>query len=122
MDALCYDDLDAFGRELDDPLEELRQDLYHRIIEDPGSNIDDPARGFGLEGWLSRGLPRGTIVAALRHGLEAELLKDDRVAKVSANVTETAPDEYLIEIEVIADETVLGIKLVADGAGVRRVE
>lgn len=121
VDALCLDDLDQFGTELDDPLAELYQDLYHRIIEPPGSNIDDPNRGFGLEGKLSAGVRHGGIAPWIKVGLENELRKDDRVRDVRATITDTGNGECRIEIAVVADEGKIGITLVSDGTGVRRV-
>jgi hypothetical protein len=121
VDALCLDDLDLFGGELDDPLAELAQDLYHRIIEAPGSNLDDPARGFGLEGRLSGAGRPGTIATTIQHGLESEMRKDKRVRDARASVTSPASDEYRVDLQIVADEGVLGISLVKDGSGVRRV-
>ncbi len=121
MDALCLDDLDLFGGELDDPLEELAQDLYHRVIEAPGSNVDDPARGYGLEGRLSSSGKSTKLQTSIQHGIEAELRKDGRVLEVRALVTSDAVGEYRVRIEIVADEGALGIVLVADGSGVRRI-
>ncbi len=121
VDALCLEDLDLFGTELDDPLAELYQDLFHRLIERPGSNIDDPDRGFGLEQQLSGGVRPADALVTLQHGIEGELRKDDRVHDVKATVTTTAPGEYAINIQVQCDEGVMGITLVKDGDGVRRV-
>jgi hypothetical protein len=120
-DARCLDDLDPFGAELDDPLEELFQDLYHRLIEAPGSNIDDPARGFGLDGRLSSSSRASVVLTTIETGICAEFRKDDRVLDVSASVTSSSPGAYEIAIRVVADEGVLGIKLARDGNGVRRV-
>ncbi len=121
MDALCLDDLDLFGGEIDDPLEELGQDLYHRLIEAPGSNIDDPARGYGLEGRLSSAGRSKTLPTTIRHGIEAELKKDRRVWAVRAAVESPAVGEYRVHIQIESDEGELGITLAADGDGVRRV-
>ena len=120
-DALCIDDLDLFGTELNDPLQELAQDLYHRIIEAPGSNLDDPARGYGLAGRLSGAGRSSDLLTSIRHGIEAELRKDDRVLDVRATVESPATGEYEVTVEIVANEGVLGIKLEADGNGVRRV-
>ncbi len=121
MDALALDDLDMFGTELDDPLAELYQDLYHRLIESPGSNIDDPDRGYGIEGHLSGGVRPSRGLTAIQRGIEGEFRKDDRVRAVQATITSPAAGEYKIDIRVVADEGVLGITLVKDGDGVRRV-
>lgn len=95
VDVICFDDLDLFGRELNDPLEELRQDLYHRGIEPPGSNIDDSDRGLGLDGSLNGPVDRG-----LKHQIEAEFRKDDRVDAVNAEITEVDESSYRVAIEV----------------------
>lgn len=120
-DALCLDDLDAFGTEIDDPLEELAQDLYHRLLEPPGSNIDDPDRGVGLVDMISGSLTPDQI----KHAIEMDFQKDDRVAAVSADVQQTssgqAGAEYRITISIEANEGKLGITLVANGSGVTRV-
>jgi hypothetical protein len=121
VDALCLDDLDANGGELDDPLAELYQDLYHRLIEAPGSNLDDPSRGYGIEGRLSAAGRKDAVGPSIKHGIESELCKDVRVHNARATVTSPADGEYRVEIEIVADEGLLGIVLVSDGGGVRRV-
>ncbi len=110
-----------FGAEIDDPLEELAQDIYHRLIEAPGSNVDDPARGYGFEGRLSSSGRDANLASAIRQGVEAELAKDGRVLQARASVESPAPGEYRVQIEIVANEGVLNISLVADGTGVRRV-
>lgn len=121
MDGLCLDDIDLFGAELDDPLAELAQDLYHRLIEAPGSNLDDPARGYGLEGRLSAAGTGQSEATAIEHGIEAEFRKDDRVLDVRAPLSSPAAGEYRVDIQIMADEGKLGIVLVKDGSGVRRI-
>lgn len=121
MDGLCLDDIDLFGAELDDPLAELAQDLYHRLIEAPGSNLDDPARGYGLEGRLSAAGTGQSEATAIEHGIEAEFRKDDRVLDVRASLSSPAAGEYRVDIQIMADEGKLGIVLVKDGSGVRRI-
>ncbi len=121
VDALCLDDLDLFGGEINDPLVELAQDLYHRIIEAPGSNLDDPARGYGIEGRLSGSGRSRVLTTSIQQGVEAELRKDSRVFEARAAVDSPAVGEYRIDIQIVCDEGELGITLVADGSGVRRV-
>jgi hypothetical protein len=121
MEALCLDDLDMFGGELDDPLEELAQDLYHRIVEAPGSNLDDPARGYGLHGRLSGAGRSADLMLGIQQGLEAEVSKDDRVLQARAYVTSPSVGVYEARLEIVADEGALAITLVSDGSGVRRV-
>lgn len=121
VDALCEYDLDPYGTELDDPLAELYQDILHRLIEPPGSNLDDPTRGFGLQNRLSMGGRSGGLSLVVKHGIEAELLKDTRLSAVRATVTQTAVDAYSIAIQFVANEVALGITLESTGNGIRRV-
>ena len=117
MDLVCFDDLDHFAAETTTAMEELAQDLYHRLIEQPGSNIDDPDRGLGIEDMLS-----GPVDPQLTHRIEAELRKDDRVDAVKATVTELGDDgAFRIEIEVEANEETVGLAIEADALGIRRV-
>ncbi|XYH94942.1 hypothetical protein ACMHYB_45095 [Sorangium sp. So ce1128] len=48
-----FDDVDAFATETSDPFEEFKQDKYHRLTEEYGSNPDDTDRGVGLTDMLS---------------------------------------------------------------------
>jgi hypothetical protein len=82
MDLVCQDDLDEFGGETDDELEQLAQDLLHRLLEDYGSNPDDEERGVGLMSRLS-GTDSPTMIARL---IEADFLNDDRVLTCVATV------------------------------------
>lgn len=116
VDALCLDDLDANGRELDSPLDELWQDLYHRLLEAPGSNIDDPDRGVGLEDLLSAGFDpsAGAPSQLIAQRIRTDVLKDARVRDVQAFFTW---DGVTVSgtIEIVADEGVLGVTLTFAG-------
>jgi hypothetical protein len=120
MDLVAFDDLSTFGEETTSPIQELEQDLYHRLIETPGSNLDDPNRGLGIEDALSGPVSRG-----LGPSIEAEFRKDKRVLNVRAVVTQVtsgsnAGQEFRIEIDVECDEGELGMKLTFDALGLRR--
>lgn len=133
MDVLCLDDLDAFGTELDDPLAELLQDDYHRLIEAPGSNPDDPNRGLGLEDLLSAAIAAGpnapsdaVDLASLGPRIETELLNDDRNADVRATLSvleQTARGTtFAIDVEIVSDQGLAGrLGITAGPDGVRRV-
>jgi hypothetical protein len=82
MDLVCREDLDPFAAETDDELEQLAQDLEHRLLEDYGSNPDDEDRGVGLLSRLS-GTDSPLMIARL---IEADFLKDDRVLTCEAIV------------------------------------
>lgn len=94
-DLLCTNDLDPMAAEIDDPVDELEQDFYHRLIEPYGSNLDDPDRGVGLEDMLS-----GVVDNSLASRIDAEGKKDDRIDSVSTIVTQTGPETYQITIEI----------------------
>lgn len=107
MDLLCHDDLDPYGRELSDDAAILWQDLYHRLIEDAGSNIDDPDRGVGVVSALS-----GTASPALiAHRIEADFRKDERVNQVRADV---GIDGKITVYVVAVDGATLGFDVSAD--------
>lgn len=116
MDLRCFDDLDLFGEETANPLEELEQDLYHRLITPPGRNPDDPDGGIGLLDLLS-----GDYDISIPSRIEAEIRKDTRVLAVAVLVTEVANGQYRVQIDVQADEGVLGMTLEAGPDGVVRI-
>lgn len=122
-DAVCLYDLNANGLELNDPLAELYQDLVHRLFEVPGSNLDDADRGVGIEAILSQAVNAagGDGSQTITHRIETDFVKDNRVKQVRATVLSPAPNEYDVDIQVVADEGVLGIRLEADASGVRVV-
>lgn len=82
MDLVCLDDLDEFASETDDELEQLAQDLEHRLLEDYGSNPNDEDRGVGLMSRLS-GHDDPIMIARL---IEADFVKDERVFTCVATV------------------------------------
>lgn len=120
MDLVAFDDLNSFGLETTSPIQELEQDLYHRLIERPGANLDDPDRGLGVEDALS-----GAIDRTLGARIEAEFRKDERVADVRATVTQVtsgsnAGASFRIDIDITADAGVLKLPLTLDALGLRR--
>jgi hypothetical protein len=103
LDVRCFFDLDEFGEEITDPLEQLEQDNYHRLITPPGQNIDDPDFGLGLPMLLS-----GSIDASIGPRIEAELREDPRNAEVVALVQPLAGGEYDIQISIVPDPEKVG--------------
>lgn len=97
-DVRCFDDLDLFGEEITDPLEELEQDNYHRLITPRGGNVDDPNLGLGLAEMLSAARD-----GSLAPRAEAELLKDERNLSVRATVTELSNDATGVTIQLDLD-------------------
>lgn len=118
-DLLCLDDVDLYATELDDPIAELEQDLYHRLLEDPGENLDDPDRGCGLRQSLNGPI----VVSELQKRVENDFKKDERVDDAKATVEDLGTGHFRLRVEVTASGQKLGItvdNLTADGT-IRRV-
>lgn len=118
-DGLCLDDLDEFGRELYDPLEELVQDVVHMLLEPWGSNIDAPSRGCGLGAALSgsaKNLPR--MQSLIAHQLQ----QDDRISDATVDIQPTGDrGSWSVKLVLQLHTETLNIALVVDSAGgVRR--
>ena len=109
-DLVCMDDLDPFAAETTSDLQNLQQDVYHILIEEPGSNPDDETRGVGIEGLLS-----GTSVdlLAAASSIDAQLEKDDRIDSSSTTITDVtqgSPQQgatYQIVVTVTVSGTVV---------------
>lgn len=112
MDVLCYEDLDEFGRDLDDPLAELEQDVVHMLLEAYGSNPDAPERSIGLEDALN-----GPTDPSLSHRIEAKLTDDPRINAARAVITANGRSGQRIALTIQVNETELGITLVRDALG-----
>lgn len=96
MDLLCFDDVDEYAREIDDPLEELAQDVVHTLLEAYGSNPDAPERGIGLEEMLS-----GPVDPTLAHRIETMLRdNDDRIDSAKVSISETSANAYRVDVHV----------------------
>lgn len=120
MDGLAFDDMDEFGRELDDPFEELVQDVVHLLLESYGSNPDVLNRGVGLAGALSGPANR---IPGLQAQIEAQLNDDVRIsrAKVRISATDTT-GTYRVDLEIQVNGEEINLAFVTDSAGgVRRV-
>lgn len=113
-DLRAWDDIDEFGTEIDDPVEELMQDVYHTLLETFGSNPDVPTRGAGLNAALSGVFDENRR----RRELEARLSQDDRIDR--AQVTFTALGErgsYRIDLVLQVNGQALGLAFETDAAG-----
>jgi hypothetical protein len=110
FDLVAYNDLDPLGSECADPLQELEQDLWHRLIETYGSNPDDPDRGVGLYGRLSKAED-----PQLGRDIQLDFQKDPRVDSVAVTLTYTglaAGIACQVDIAVVGDAGELGITVV----------
>lgn len=84
-DLFCTDDIDLQGREVDG-LTCLAQALYRRIISPRGSLIDDPNYGFDITRFLDDDMGKDDA-ARVGAGVDAELLKDERVVRSQTTAT-----------------------------------
>lgn len=118
MDLKGYEDLDEFASETDDPLVELSQDVYHRMIESFGSNLDVPAdASLGLEDVL-----HGDLEAVQPQIIEAGLRLDPRIDAAKVTITEvgdgasaTGAKTVRADVQIVANGKELGIVLESDG-------
>ncbi len=119
-DGLAFDDLDEFGRELDDPLEELVQDVVHSLIETYGSNPDVLNRGAGLISALSG--PANKI-ATIKAQIESQLHDDNRITRATVDIQPTGErGSYAINIVIVVNTDEIAVELLVDSAGgVKRV-
>lgn len=115
-DAICFDDLDEFGRETDDEIEVLYQDIAHMLLESYGTNCDAPTRSIGLEDALS-----GSGVAGLRHLIETKLEDDPRIDVAQATLTDADAGIVRIALLVQVNGAELGITFDVGNGGVSRV-
>ena len=97
-DVRWYDDLDLFGNDVDDDSESLEQDCYHVIIEDLGTNPQDPNSGLGVESALSD-VKDPTIASQA----ESQLATDDRVAGVQATITDDGEVTETLDVAIQPD-------------------
>lgn len=115
MDGLCFDDLDEFARELDDPFAELEQDVVHGLLETFGSNVDAPTRGAGLAAALSG---PSTRLPTIRARIESQLRDDARLTNATCAIEPGANrGEYRVDIVLQINEDELALAFVADSAG-----
>lgn len=112
-DGVCFDDVDGFGRETTSDLENLVQDVFHILDEDPGSNPDDINRGIGVYGMLSGS---SVDLAKVASRVDRELAKDDRIdsSKTTIAVTAGQPNAYTMNLRIVVDGTVVGLSFAFD--------
>lgn len=112
VDVIATDDLDVYGRDLDDPVAELVQDVGHILLEDYGSNLDVPTRGCGLVSALS-----GPVDSDLTRRVEAQMTADDRIDAAQATVTDEGSGAFTLDLKLQTDATALGATFDIDADG-----
>lgn len=118
-DVVCVLDVDAFGRETTSNLQSLEQDVFHRLIETPGSNPDDPTLGIGVEEMLSGASP---VLAHITRNINQQLANNPRIDSVSSTLTKGVDDEngnatYDLGISMVVDGTVTGLTFTYTSSG-----
>lgn len=104
-DLVCVDDLDPMGSETTSDFQTLQQDVYHLLIEDAGSNLDDLSRGIGVESLLNGS---NINIADIQHLIDTELTKDDRISTCTTKVTIGDTGIYYIDITITVGASVIG--------------
>lgn len=117
FDIRCGDDLDPFGRDAA-PLEALAQDIYHLLITNKMSLLQDPDWGLGLESYLGKPLP-----STLAGDIEGAVRRDDRVSDARCMISKVAgaEDSYRIDLQVEVADDFLELALVLSPDGIVRV-
>ena len=101
FDLRCLDDLSLDAAECSNEVEELEQDVYHRISTTKGQNIDDENLGQSISDFLSQKFDLVTAQKLLEHEIE----EDPRVHRATAVIVESSePHVYNVAIEVETNE------------------
>ena len=103
-DLVCVLDVDAFAAETTSDLQTLVQDVFHILLEDEGSNPDDPTRGVGVDNYLNGTLAKANRLPAK---IEQQLLEDDRIDACSASLSAQPDGSYGLHIVITVDGTVV---------------
>lgn len=106
-DLVCDSDLDPFANETGSDLENLIQDMTHLLLEDLGSNPDDPLRGIGIYNYLSGSAPN---IPAFCGTVQDQMGRDDRITAVSCVATASGEASYRIDITIQVGATVIPLQ------------
>lgn len=117
LDIRCGDDLDQFARDVG-PLEAYAQDLYHGLITDPQTLIQDPDFGFGLANYLGKPLP-----STLASDIEGWARRDERCSDAECTITPIPGerDAYRLALTVAVEESFLTVALKMSPGGIERL-
>jgi hypothetical protein len=117
-DVVCMLDVDAFARETTSDLQSLTQDVFHRLLETPGSNPDDPTLGIGVEEMLSGTSPN---LAQITRKVDEQLALDPRIDSISSTLTSTTdgngPASYTLAIAIQVNGSVTSLTFLYTAAG-----
>lgn len=110
-DGVCTDDLDPNGNETTSDAQALAQDVYHIILEELGSNLDDPNRGIGADGYLSAS---SATLAALPSTIDSQLRKDTRIDSSKSTLTTDASGAWTLQVQLVATGSVIPLGFAFD--------
>lgn len=118
-DIRCLDDMTLFADECDSELEELEQDVYHVLIQEAGTNLDDPLRGLGLDDLLSSD---DSTLDGIASRAEVEVaLHDDRIVSTSAQLVRDENGDPRLELQVVPSDATLGpVTLIVTNGGLQK--
>lgn len=114
-DLVCEIDLDPFGSETTSDLQSLSQDVYHILIETPGSNPDAPERGVGILSYLGG---KEISLVGLAGRIDSQLEKDDRVTSSKTSVTQNPDGTWLVSIALKVGNDILPLAYGVSSNGV----
>lgn len=116
-DIRCGDDVDMFARDAA-PLEVFAQDVYHMLITNKMTLLQDPDWGLGLESYLGRPLPK-----TLAFDVESLVRRDDRVSNAKCTIDPVAGerDSYRLDLQVETEFGFLQMALALSPDGIVRV-
>lgn len=103
-DLLCLDDLDPYASETTSDLQNLAQDVHHILLEELGSNPDDPSRGVGVLSYLGAD---EKLFGTLPGTIDTQLSEDDRINSSTTTAQKRADGSWDISIVIKVDESVL---------------
>jgi len=105
-DVVCWDDLDPLARETASDLETLEQDVYHLLLELPGTNLDDIDRGIGVDEVLS-----GTLADALKlpAKIDAQISQDPWVTACTSSIQQEADGSFTLKILIQVGPNVIPV-------------
>ena len=108
IDLVCVEDVDArMSETIDESMQSLAQDLFHRVTTPRGAIVDDPDFGDDVTAYLS-GNAQASDLISIEGRLASECLKDDRVDVVEVTVTAPDPKTLNVSIFVTPKDTALG--------------
>lgn len=113
-EPVCVLDCDPDANETTSDLQNLVQDVYHRLIEIPGSNPDDATLGIGVQQLLS-----GTVtnMMGLQQRVPQQLLEDDRISSCDVSIVQNPDGSYTLALQLGVAGAVLGLEYGYTAAG-----